>query len=568
MHRTIKRFDSMTLSLQFLRFSLSGARIFTDVKSIPKGKRIATHELLQSLGFVKQPSAGLVNWMPLGLKVLRKIETIIRGRMDAAGFEEVSLSALSAAALWKKTGRWNNSELFKLGKNQDFCLAATCEEEITETVKNAVTSYKSLPLKLYQISRKYRDEKRPRSGLLRGREFVMKDGYSFDADKQGALESYNSVNDAYRLIFEDLKVPFVSAKADTGDIGGNLSLEWHYKHLSGEDVLMECTSCSNVSNIEKATSLPLPDAPSAAEANAWYFVTADNNTLVAMYYPKGRKLMASFAKAEIEDLVLELGSSTVPKSFLEDPEGLAVKNVIRVLDPRVGPETKLPDFPGEVKFQRNSFTSFNDISIVAAEIGEVCGDCETGYLNGSPAIEVGHTFLLGQRYSVPLDGKFKNRESKSQYFEMGCYGIGVSRLVAAIAEVCRDETGLVWPNRIAPYSVSLIQAPSLTQSLVELKDSLVSAGIQTRYDGDKNQPLGLKISESKMLGIPLLVLVGKRFPEVEIEVRSRILATTELWKTDKQKADFDWKVETDKFEKHIVHISNAVTVITALLRDL
>ncbi len=578
-----------------------------DINTIPKDKsKVPTHELLQKLGFVKQPAAGLVHWLPNGLRTLSKIESIIRQRMNEIDFEEVSLSSLSGSSLWERTGRWNNNELFKLqdSKKAQMCLVATCEEEITDIVNKSVKSYKQLPILVYQITRKYRDEKRPRSGLLRGREFLMKDGYSFDVSPEAALKTYNSVNEAYRNIFKDLKVPFVAANADSGSIGGNLSLEWHYKHHSGEDTLMECDHCGTIGNVEKAVSFPTDDAAPAQKADVKYFLTNDKNTLIAMYYPSDRALAPGFVKDEISDIDLESGSlandqvlevfkQEKPVEVDNDVE-LAVKSIIRVIDPRVTSASELPDFPAGVSFQRNSFTSFNDISIVEAQEGELCGSCEKGHLKSSNAIEVGHTFYLGKRYSEPLQATFKDKQSNDQLFEMGCYGIGVSRILAAIAEVLRDGKGLAWPASIAPYHLTLLNAKNFPMDgeeeasttstnanandaqVKELVSQLRANQIELQKDFRQDVPLSFRIRESQIIGVPLVLILGKSFPRIEVEVRSRPFPKTssepllweKLYKTNKDKWEWEYKVDDKGNEKHFVHIDGIVEVTKALLKDL
>ena len=227
---------------------------------LPKDlSKVPTHELFVKTGFFLHPKPGLVHWMPLGFKILQNVERIVRKNMEDAGGEEVSLSLLSLGALWQQTGRWENNELFKLHDSKDdpYCLAATCEEEITAVVKQNLKLYRQLPQLFFQINKKYRDEMRPRSGLLRGREFIMKDAYSFDASEELALEAYDGMVAAYVKIFDELRIPYVKALADTGEIGGSLSHEWHYLHSSaGEDTLFTCVECGHSSNIEKTLSFP------------------------------------------------------------------------------------------------------------------------------------------------------------------------------------------------------------------------------------------------------------------------------------------------------------------------
>lgn len=563
-----------------LESSIARNHTFVEFNTIPKNSTgLLTHELLQKLGYFKQPSAGIVHWLPNGIKSINKIENIIRKRMDEVEFEEVSLSSLSGSALWEKTKRWENTELFKLDDDK-FCLVATCEEEIADLANNTVSSYKQLPLLVYQINRKYRNEKRPRFGLLRGKEFIMKDAYSFDIDKEHALSTFKSVNGAYAKIFTDLKIPFIPANADSGDIGGNLSTEWHLVHQTGEDILMKCDHCSSASNIEKAISYPKKDAPPSKLAKVKYFTDLENETLIALYFPSDRSLVSSFVKEEINNINLKdekLTNEQVLKKFLNeniDENQAAVKQVIRVIDPRVTSKTELPDFPSEVKFQRNSFTTFNDISIVESVEGEVCGECNKGHLEAFKLIEVGHTFYLGTKYSRDLNATFIDAKDKSNFFEMGCYGIGVSRLLASIAEILRDDKGLVLPAIIAPYELTVISNES-DENLEQLLSNLKDERIDFQKDFRKNKlKIPLKIKESQMIGIPLSLIYSKKnFPKVEIEVRSRKLSKKldDLKKFyESEKGSLDWEMTTDNFgnEKHFVDMSNAAKLVKYLLKDL
>jgi len=562
--------------------NIAHQHLFTK-KSIPK--QITTHELLQDLGFIYQPSAGLIHWLPLGLKVLKNVENIIRNRMDEIGGEEFSLSSISSKELWSTTGRWNNTELFKLKinnkKNDDFCLTPTHEEEITDIIRNSNLNSKNLPVLTYQISRKYRFEKRPRGGLLRGREFLMKDAYSFDKDYKNAMEMYNKVNDAYLKIFQDLKVPFVKANADSGDIGGSLSLEWHYVHKNGEDLLFKCNHCHEVSNVEKTISLPDEDTPFAKSAKVAYMLNKDRDTLICAYYPSDRIFVGNFLKEHIDDIDLktlslsedEILEEFAPKNGNED-DLILNKKFIRVMDTRIDHTTDLPDFP-ITKFQKNNFSTLTDVSIVEAIPDEYCNECGEGQLKTMNAIEVGHTFYLGTRYSEPLGAKFTDVDNKSKLIEMGCYGIGVSRIVAAIAELSRDKDGLIWPSSISPYDLSLIEAPKANEEHInEIEQLLRDDGLKISLDKRnlKKVGFGSKMINARMIGIPIILIIGSNFPIVEIEVRGK------RWNEDSNyeyenlfnqySKDWEWSIEKNQYEKHLVHKDHVTKVIKALLKDL
>lgn len=511
------------------------------VRSVAPGevKSIPTHDLLQKLGYIHQHSSGLVHWLPLGLRTLRSVESIVRNRILQAGGLEVSLSTLSSKSMWEKTGRLQNKELFKLkdAKDKEYVLAPTCEEEITQLISSYASSYKDLPLLAFQISRKYRDELRPRGGLLRSREFLMKDAYSFDISETEAMRTFDKVNTAYRAIFTDLKVPFKSAMADSGDIGGDVSLEWHYLHPSGSDTLMECNHCNDVSNLEKTKSFPLDEESHAKEAKISYFTNTSRDNLIVAHYPCDREFNPKFLQQEIPDVDLSLKEDQVLSMFAKDDESFLTKTMIRVFDPRVSSVTNLPDL--KVSFHRGNMSTLMDIPLVSATEGELCGKCEEGTLQSRKAIEVGHTFYLDEKYSLALNAKFTDRDGTTKTFKMGCYGIGISRLVAAIAEVTRDELGLNWPPHLAPFHVSLIESPTFQGSpddVAEMCQSLSQEKVS--FDRDtRDLSMGKKLKQSQMLGIPFKIIMGKQFPLVELETRlgeKHLVHVTEIAQKIKQ----------------------------------
>lgn len=532
---------------------------------------VPTHELVSKLGLVQYPKAGLVHWLPSGNAIRQKLEGLIRKEMNGTGAEEVSLSAISHSALWEQTGRWGGHELFKLkdSTGSHYCLVPTCEEEITHLVKQGLKSYKDLPVTYYQINTKFRDEKRPRSGLLRGREFVMKDAYSFDLTEKEALESYNKMIEAYASVFKKLRVPFVKAEADSGDIGGSLSHEWHYVHASGEDTLFTCLECGNVLNVERTLSYP-HEEQQHDDVRVKYFTTDDEKTLVCAYYPGSRELQPLFLTEEIPDIDLSgrLSEEEVLALF-KDEDTLINKKIVRIMDLRLNLRLNFPDFP--INFiNRSLITTLTDIPIVAAEEGELCHKCEEGSLTSKRAIEVGHTFYLGNKYSkalecqveVPVDGTMKKQDVL-----MGCYGIGISRIIAAIAEINRDSKGLRWPAAIAPWELTVI-------NLKEDGSDFLAApfeGLDWRVDARPKIGLGRKIKDSQMMGIPLVAVVGKKWPLIEIEERG-IRVALEATKALYDQKTFEWELtgdlDSDTTVKHLVHSDHAGAVVRAILTDM
>ncbi|VEU19428.1 DEKNAAC100010 [Brettanomyces naardenensis] len=560
----------MSLSRIFKRL-VSTNTIFSS--SLPKltGKQLkslTTTELLIKLGFIRQPHAGITHWLPLGLATLENLEEVIKQRLSEGQVLETSLSSLSHSSLWHKTKRWQNDELYKL--NEDFCLAATAEEEITELVKVYADTYKKLPVLIYQMERKYRDERRPRGGLLRGREFIMNDAYSFDVDKEGALASFNKMNKIYFQIFSDMRVPFVKANADSGTIGGDLSYEWHFISDKGEDTLYTCDNCQVTGNVEKVKPFIDENADAVDKAAVTYALTTDND-LVAFYYPEGRHLNTKFFDAE--DIV-ELNTKITDQEKVleifesENPDGL--KNIVRVVDLAVKPRTEMPDMP--VPFSKSRMSTFEGIGLTEAQEGDLCSNCGgKGHLHASKGIEVGHTFYLGKKYSIPLEATFADKDGEKQNYEMGCYGIGVSRLLGAIAEVLRDEKGLRWPAIIAPLQVSIVMSPAFEgdhQKVQSLIDLLTKAGIRVEEDSS-DLSLGMKLNRSKLLGIPLQIIIGKAFPKLEIEVRGKLFGKKGYEVIESKRSD--WGIETEKRHgvvKHLVDIEHADETIKLLLQDL
>ncbi|KAG7661820.1 PRS [[Candida] subhashii] len=562
----------------------------TALKTVPKfygsqfskfkySKTIPTHEVLTKLGLIQYPRAGLVNWGPMGLTIMNKISDIIRTRMNEIGFEELSLSLLSHRTLWEKTGRWSSGgELFKLN-NDEYLLAPTAEEEITEYVNRNLSSYKELPVLLYQINPKFRDEKRPRGGLLRGKEFLMKDAYSFDISEAKAMESYEKVVGAYHKIFQDLKLPYIKAAADSGDIGGSLSHEWHCIDKTGEDTVFTCDSCHHVSNVEKTLSYPESvDETQSGEVSVRYFMTEDKSTLVCAYYPTSRTLEPKFVKQELPDIDLKISNQEEILQEFSNEETLISKHIIRVMDSRLHSRSNFPDFP--IKFiNRSLMTTLTDIPMVLAEEGEICGMCEDGTLTSKHAIELGHTFYLGDKYSKPLSCKISapNEDGRmdQKQIMMGCYGIGISRIIATAAEIYRDDVGLVWPSTLAPWQVTVVEVGKENQEKFgDFFEVLNKQGIDYRYDNRDSVSFGKKIRESNTLGIPLCVILGKQYPMVEIEIRGkRLLGEDQKWKQsfEAYKDKIEWEVKYDDKGndiKHIVHKDGLVTVVNSLLQDM
>jgi prolyl-tRNA synthetase len=499
--------------------------------------------------------------------------------MNEINFEQVSMSLLSDTALWNTSGRLENStELYKL-RDEDYLLVPTAEEQITNYVSQSISSYKNLPLLYYQVNAKFRNEKRPRGGLLRGKEFVMKDAYSFDLDELKAMETYSNVVAAYQKFFTDIKVPYIKAEADSGDIGGSLSHEWHITHETGEDTIFTCDSCGHISNLEKTLSFPQSPEP-VENVAVRYFVTKDRLTIVCCYYPKDRNLDPNFVKNEISDVDLnETDQEKIVQEFSSSNEDdLISKKFIRIMDSRLNSRSNFPDFP--FKFiNRSLFTTLSDIPIVTAQDGEICEKCEDGELRESRAIEIGHTFYLGDKYSKPfncnVDVPGENGGLEKRNLIMGCYGIGLSRIIATIGEINRDKNGLRWPENLAPWKITVIESKS--DEFADFYNIINQSHLKDHYRLDDRPKIGLgkKVNHSNMCGIPLVVILGRDYPLVEIEVRGKRYNDNDqlAWKQIYQEKNkqFSWKVQYDdegNDVKHLVHKDNFVTVVDSLLKDM
>lgn len=530
--------------------------------------KLSTTELLIKLGYISQPNAGLTHWLPLGMEVLENVSNIAHQHHKESGCVEVSLSSLSHSSLWSKTNRWNNNELFKVG---DYCLAATAEEEITALVTPFLNSYKKLPFIGYQLTRKYRNEKRSRGGLLRGREFIMKDAYSFDANKEDALVSFEKINKVYEKIFNDLRLPWVKANADSGDIGGDLSYEWHIVSKVGEDTVVKCNECNSCGNVERVHSLKSEGY--VDESDVSYYLN-ENNELICIYFPKGRKLSLKFVKDEdLIDINEKLGSGEKALKIFDETnkENDNLMTIYRLIDVNVGPGTKMPDLP--VLFSKNHMITFQGLDITEAQEGDTCSNCGSGKLSEMKGVEVGHTFYLGKKYSEPLNAVFVDKDDLKKPFEMGCYGIGISRIVGVIAEILRDEKGLRWPACIAPLQVSIIKSGEIDENnelIGEFVNKLEKKNIKLEIDDSEDIGFGKKLSKSKIIGIPLQVIIGKLVPLVEIEVRGVYFSKNFEQIYQSKRSEWNWQIEKTKFgdDKHIVDIEFADQVIEILLKDM
>jgi prolyl-tRNA synthetase len=547
----------------------------------PSDAETASHRFMVRAGLIRQLASGIYTYLPLGFRVLRNVERIVREEMEKAGAVELLLPALHPAELWQESGRWDvyGDELMRLKDRNDrpFALGATHEEAITALVRDEVKSYKKLPLTLYQIQTKFRDERRPRYGLLRGREFIMKDAYSFDASQEGLDRSYTRMYDAYSAIFRRCGLSFRAIEADSGAIGGTDTHEFMALADIGEDTIVHCAHCHYAANLElaectdngnahtdKATmsddeadrqgtpspatgSLQIvetPDVKTIAQLTRFLGIGADrivkSIALLADGLPvvalvrgdrelnetKVRRLLgATTTELMTEQHIAEkLGSvpGYIGPVGLPDHVALIADEEIRGMrQVTVGANASDRHLVGVDPERDFRVSHYGDLR--TASPGDRCARCG-GELRFDKGIEVGHVFKLGTKYSEAMRATYLDDTGKSRPYIMGCYGIGVSRLLSAIVEQHHDEAGIVWPTEITPYRVHLIvvqnKDPVQKELAESLYDSLRKTGCEVLYDDRDDRP-GAKFADADLLGLPLRVTVGKRASEGIVECKRR-----------------------------------------------
>ena len=551
----------------------------------PADAEVPSHRLLVRAGYIRRAAPGGYTWLPLGWRIYRNVERIVREEMDAMGAQEVHFPALLPKEPYDRSNRWTEygDDIFRLQdrKGVDYLLGPTHEEMFTLLVKDLYSSYKDLPLWLYQIQTKFRDETRPRAGLLRGREFVMKDSYSFDVDDAGLDASYNAHRDAYIRTFDRLGLDYVIVSAMSGAMGGSRSEEFLTPAPNGEDTFVRCTTCDYAANTE-AVRVPAPDrqgyddVPAAhvedtpetptidtlvALANArddlrrddrdWNAADTLKNVLVKLRHPGGKGEVLAVGVPGDRDVDMKRLEAqvhpTVVEPFTEadfaDHPGLVrgyigpaalgeskPPGVRYLLDPRVVEGTRWitgANESGRHVFDLVAGRDFaGDGTIEAAEVraGDPCPNCDDGVLEIARGIEMGHIFALGRKFADALGLLVLDENGKQQVVTMGSYGIGVSRAVAAIAESTHDDIGLCWPRAVAPADVHLVATgkdDAVFAAAETLAGELVAAGLTVLYDDRRGVSPGVKFKDAELLGMPTIVVVGRGLADGVIEVRDR-----------------------------------------------
>jgi prolyl-tRNA synthetase len=536
-------------------------------KEVPADAEIISHQLMIRAGMIRKLTSGIYTYLPVGLKSIRKVENIVREEMNRAGAIEVLMPAVQPAELWQESGRWEyyGRELlrFKDRHDRDACMGPTHEEVITDLVRKEIHSYKQMPVNLYQIQTKFRDEIRPRFGIMRGREFIMKDAYSFDVNEKGANKSYEAMYEAYERIFKRCGLKFRAVEADSGAIGGSYSHEFMVLAESGEDQIVNCDSCSYAANLERAEvkdgehavledvvdhmameRVETPGQRTIEEVTQFLGMTPEKlvKTLiyvvdeepVAVLVRGDHELNEAKLKNALDAQAVEMAAERVvedatggPMGFA-GPVGLKIKvvadNAIKSLRNFVvgGNEKDLhiknvnpdPDF---------KVSLFGDLRTIAP--GDPCPRCG-GDMSFGRGIEVGHVFKLGVKYSEAMKALFLDEQGKEQPMIMGCYGIGIGRTVAAAIEQNHDDNGIVFPIPVAPFEVSILPLQMHNDDVVSaasnIYEDLMKNGIDALLD-DRNERAGVKFNDADLLGIPVRITIGSRGlknGEVEVKLRS------------------------------------------------
>ena len=538
------------------------------LKEDPADAEVISHKLLVRAGFIRQVSRGVYDYFPLALRVIRKIEQIVREEMNRAGAQELLMPITAPAELWQESGRWEmyGKELvrFKDRNERDFCLGPTHEEIVTDLVRRSVRSYRELPFNLYQIQTKFRDEPRPRFGLMRGREFIMKDAYSFHIDVEDCRREYDNMYQTYKRIFSRCGLRYRPVEADTGTIGGSHSHEFQVLADSGEDAIVSCNNCDYAANVEKAEvrtagptgrdlaepspsleKVPTPGKKSVAEVAEFLRLPSDKFIKTLVYKTDTGELVAVLTRGdhEINELKLKAALGCREIALADEPSVSAATGVspgflgpiglkVRVLadlsvhgmrDAVTGANEANAHFTHVD--QERDFTpeAFADLRLAIS--GDPCPRCENGRLEAHRGIEVGQVFYLGTKYSVSMGATYLDAEGRERPIEMGCYGIGVSRLVAAAIEQNHDANGIIWPFSIAPFHVLLLpinyKDAAIRGAADMLYGELQKLGLEILLD-DRDERPGVKFKDADLVGIPLRVTIGAKGLEKGIlELRAR-----------------------------------------------
>ncbi|MFC1707388.1 proline--tRNA ligase [Planctomycetota bacterium] len=538
------------------------------LREVPKDAVVASHRLMIRAGMIRQVAAGIYNLLPLGLRVLRKVEQIVREEMERAGAQEILMPAVQPSALWEESGRWGyyGPELLRFHDRNGtpFCFGPTHEEVVTDLVRREARSYRDLPLNLYQIQTKFRDEERPRFGIMRAREFIMKDAYSFDVDEETARKSYWDMYRCYERIFSRCGLRFKAVEAATGAIGGTLSHEFQVLASSGEDAILACNRCDYAANVEKAElvarTAEAPEAPpgdpvlvetpgqrTVEEVTAFLGVSPEDLVKTLLYVVAGRPVAVlargdhEVSEAKLQGLLevdeVELATDEIVTAVTGAPVGFAgpvgLSGLVETLA-----DHAVRQMSGFVTGANQADAHFTQVhrgrdfqvdrfaDLRRGRGGEACSRCAEGHFEEHRGIEVGQVFYLGTKYAERLGASILTEEGKKRPIVMGCYGIGIGRTAAAAIEQNHDDRGISWPMGLAPYQVVVLPLQMNRSDVVETAERLYAQcealGLETIID-DRDERAGVKFNDADLIGFPVRVVVGSRGlrdGQAEIQLRS------------------------------------------------
>lgn len=547
------------------------------LKDAPSDAEVISHRLMVRAGMIRKVASGIYNYLPLGLRVIRKVENIVREEMNRAGAQEVSMPMVIPSELWQESGRWDvyGKELLRIKDRHQrgFCLGPTHEEVITDMVRREIRSYRELPINLYQIQTKFRDEIRPRFGLMRGREFIMKDAYSFHATEEDAEKEYQNMYDTYCRIFERCGLKFRAVEAETGPIGGRFSHEFMVLAATGEDSIASCSKCNYAANVERAETkieglgvkgqeekrplekISTPGMKTVDEVSK-FLKTIPQKLIKTLIYNSDKGVVAALVRGdyEINETKLKrtldaewlnLADEETVRKITNAPSGFAgpvglptkifadysIQTVVNAVTGANEADAHLVNVNPDLNF---TVSSFGDLRMVVA--GDLCPRCTDGKLEIFRGIEVGHVFKLGTKYSEAMNASFLNEKGEEKPLIMGCYGIGIGRTAAASIEQNHDEHGILWPMALAPFQVHLIPVNVKDKATLDAAENiytnLLNAGLDVLMD-DRDERAGIKFNDADIIGIPIRLTIGnKTLKENRVELKMRNRQEASLVKLD------------------------------------
>ncbi|MDD3250355.1 MAG: proline--tRNA ligase [Smithellaceae bacterium] len=542
-------------------------------REVPSDAEVVSNQLMIRAGMIRKLTSGIYSYLPLGYRVIQKVEQIVREEMNKAGAQEVHLPMVQPAELWQESGRWTyyGKELlrFRDRNERDYCLGPTHEEVITDLVRHDIKTYRQLPRNLYQIQTKFRDEVRPRFGVMRCREFGMKDAYSFDADEAGAEKSYQKMFNAYNAIFRRCGLRFRPVEADSGSIGGSFSHEFMVMAESGEDAIAFCEKCNYAANLEKAEiarpentppiaserpaleSVETPNVRTIEEVSAFLNVTPQQIVKTLIFNADGKacavlirgdhevneikvKNILGAVELELADDGMIFKATGAPRGFA-GPVGVKVRviadySILDLVDMVTGANREDCHLKNVNLGRDFTVESFADLRVV--QPGDACPRCG-GEIKFARGIEVGHVFKLGDKYSRAMKAVYLDRDGREKTMIMGCYGIGIGRTVAACIEQNFDPNGIIWPMPLAPYAVIVtpvnVNEPDVMKAAGEIYEELLAAGVEVILD-DRDERAGVKFKDADLIGIPLRIVVGsKNLSQDRVELKIRKTGETRLY---------------------------------------